>query len=146
MLVIRLSSRRGALAPLLVMTGCTLAGANPAPTPVAPGEVPTFELLEPEAEEPAAVPGDRYADALAPIDAIGTQPPQRPSARRCPVKVKMPSRAEATASPAEEEAPAPTEAPIAEATQSPAAGQCPTTYTVQQGDTLFRIAQAHGAR
>lgn len=136
------------LALLLVMTGCTLAGANPAPlTPVAPGEVPTFEPLEPEAEEPAAeVPGEIATPTqLAPIDAIGTQTATAPIGEEMPGEGENAEPgAEATAPPAEEEAPAPTEAPIAEATQPPAAGQCPTTYTVQQGDTLFRIAQAHG--
>src|SRR5690606_38769448 len=147
MLVIRRPSALAValLALLLVMTGCTLAGANPAPlTPVAPGEVPTFEPLEPEGEEPAAeVPGEIATPTqLAPIDAIGTQTATAPTGEEAPGEGAEPG-AEATAPPAEEEPAEPTEAPIVEATQPPA-GQCPATYTVQQGDTLFRIAQAHG--
>src|SRR5690606_22823662 len=89
MLVIRRPSALAValLALLLVMTGCTLAGANPAPlTPVAPGEVPTFEPLEPEAEEPAAeVPGEIATPTqLAPIDAIGTQTATAPIGEEMP--------------------------------------------------------------
>ena len=63
----------GSLLLLLVFSGCTLAGASPAPlTPVSPDELEDFEPIQPE----GAVEGVEVIETptqLAPVDAFGTQ-------------------------------------------------------------------------
>lgn len=143
----RVSRRRplivvvGALLMLITVSGCTLAGANPAPlTPVSPGEVPEFEPLEPEAEveEPETI---LTPTQVAPVDVFGTQTATAPTGEEEPGAAATPL-GEDTGEPAETAEPV--ETPAAPATQAPAAGECPTTYVVQSGDTLFSIAQRYG--
>lgn len=139
-----------ALLLLLAVSGCTLAGAEPAPlTTLAPEDMPEFEPVEPESE------GGTDGDALptptqvAPVDVFGTQTATAPTEGEGeePTLLVTPL-GEETAEPAAtgeavvtEEA---TESEGAEETPLPSSGSCPTTYSVQAGDTLYSIARANG--
>jgi LysM repeat protein len=128
-------------------SGCTLAGASPAPlTPVAPGGLEPSDLDEPPFEDTVPTPTE-----IAPIDVFGTQTAMAPS----PEEI-TPEEPETTPEPGEEippaeateEAaqPAPAE-PAAAATQEAQpqpAGACPPTHTVQSGENLYRIALRYG--
>lgn len=135
----------GALLLLLAVSGCTLAGAEPAPlTTLAPEDMPDFEPVQPESEtDGGQLPTPTQ---VAPVDVFGTQTATAPTEGEVPTLEATPLGAE-TAEPVGTEEVGATEEATQEAaapTPAPSSGTCPTTYTVQAGDTLFSIARANG--
>ncbi|NDJ54748.1 MAG: LysM peptidoglycan-binding domain-containing protein [Chloroflexi bacterium] len=149
----------------LLVVGCTLAGSGPAPAePV--GEVqpsePTQELPPTPTEEPpidvfatqtasaaeVAPPAEEGGDGSDPAgEEPGAEDPESQGTGEEPGGEVNPPPAEEELTeepPAEEPTPAPevTEEPAPAVTPGP--DGCPTTYTVQPGDNLFRIALNNG--
>lgn len=127
---------------LAALTGCTLAGANPAPlTPVSPDQVPEFEPIVPESEgeQPGAIPSPTQ---LAPVDVMGTQTAQPPAGE---AEGETPGAEATPLGEATGETPAEaTPVPVVEATAAPPEGTCPVTHTVQQGETLYSLSRHYG--
>lgn len=139
-----------ALLLLLAVSGCTLAGAEPAPlTTLAPGDMPEFEPVEPASEGGAEGDALPTPTQVAPVDVFGTQTATAPTEGEGaePTLIATPLGEETGEPAATEEVEATEEGTAteeAEATTVPSSGSCPTAYTVQAGDTLYSIARANG--
>lgn len=123
---------------VILITGCTLAGAGAAPLTTPVGDIddtgmqPTEEGGLPEPTTPP--PMDVYATLTA-----QAQPPQ-------PVETEetLPTGEAGGEIPPPEESPTPTPTPTPEPTEPSAGAACPATHVVQPGENLYRIALKYG--
>lgn len=131
---VALTGVTGVLLAILV-TGCTLTGAEPAPlTPVGdttgglPTQQPTQEQLPPTPTE------------TGPIDVFGTQTAQAPIPTAEPATAEPGGAVVPTADPG-----IVTPTPMVQPTTGPGgSAECPPTHTVAAGENLFRIALRYG--
>lgn len=128
----------GVLIAVLV-TGCQLTGAEPAPlTPVGAttGGLPT---QEPTQEQLPPTPTD-----TGPIDVFGTQTAQAPIPTEEPVTAEPTTEPGGAVEPTAEPGVV-TPTPMVQPTTAPGgSAECPATHTVAAGENLFRIALRYG--
>ncbi len=127
---------------IVLATGCTLAGADAAPlTPVGgtgasqPTATPTVEILPTQTLETLPVPTDS-----GPIDVFGTQT----AVALTPGGDTTTEPGGAVTPPGETPTQAITPVPQVSTTPTVPGTTCPPTHTVQQGETLYRIALKYG--
>jgi peptidoglycan-N-acetylglucosamine deacetylase len=122
----------------ILLSGCTLSGAEPATTPVGgdTGSLPITQEATQQQLPPTPTP-------IGPIDVFATQTAQAAAATAIPTQTIEPGGL-VTIEPTQSLI---TPTPVVSTTPGTTTGgtgTCPATYTVQQGDNLFRIAMKFG--